>query len=135
MISILISAIACFILGFLFHGPLFGKTWMRLAKIVPTGQEKLSDMWPQMIWNFVGNIVAAGVLKMIIWISSYSAVMGDMTWYKGAILGFWLWLGFTAVWTSMDVIWMKKSFKLWLFDSVSFMVCIMVMGSILGVWK
>ncbi len=132
IITILISAAVCFIIGFLFHGPLFGKVWMKLANITPTGNEKFSDMWKQMLWNYIGCAVTAAILSMMIWIASYSTIMGIMTWYKGAIIGAWLWLGFVAVWTSMDVIWMKKSFKLWLFDSVSFLVSIAVMGAILA---
>ena len=34
----------------------------------------------------------------------------------------------------MEVIWMKKSFKLWLFDTVSFLLGIAAMGAILAVW-
>ena len=53
-----------FIIGFLFHGPLFGKLWMKLANIHPTGNEKLSDMIPQMVKNFLANIVCAYVIGM-----------------------------------------------------------------------
>jgi hypothetical protein len=54
-----------FIIGFLFHGPLFGKLWMRLADVHPTGEEKLSDMWVQMLLNLLANIVTAGVIALI----------------------------------------------------------------------
>ncbi len=132
--SIFVSAIGCFIIGFLFHGPLFGKTWMRLAKVTMPENPNFKDMLKPMFWNFLTNIVCASVLSMMIWIASYSSIMGPMTWYKGAIIGAWLWLGFTAMWTAIDVIWMKKYWKLWLFDSISFLACIVVMGAILGAW-
>jgi ABC-type phosphate/phosphonate transport system permease subunit len=34
--GVLISAVVAFILGFLAHGPVAGKLWMKLANIVPT---------------------------------------------------------------------------------------------------
>ena len=132
---ILISAAVCFVIGFLFHGPLFGKVWMRLAKITPTGNEKLSEMKAQMFWNYFSNVVQAFVLSGAIWISSYSAVIGEMTWYKGMIIGLCLWLGNVLTTTSIDVIWMGKSWKLWLFDNVSFAICSAVMGIILAIWR
>ena len=135
ILPILVSAVACFIIGFLFHGPLFGKAWMKLANVKMTGKPNFKKMLSPMFWNFVTNIVCASVLSMMIWIASYSDIMGPMTWYKGAIIGAWLWLGFVAMWTAMDVLWMKKSWKLWLFDSISFFVSIAAMGAILGGWR
>lgn len=47
-VSVFIAAIVAFILGFLFHGPISGKLWMKLANIHPTGNEKMSDMYGKM---------------------------------------------------------------------------------------
>lgn len=58
------SAVVAFVLGFLFHGPISGKLWMKLANIHMTGKEKLSDMIPQMVLNFVVNLVTATVMAM-----------------------------------------------------------------------
>jgi hypothetical protein len=55
LLSVFIAALSAFIIGFLLHGPILGKLWMRLANIHPTGNEKLKDMIPQMIWNFIVN--------------------------------------------------------------------------------
>lgn len=135
ILAILVSAGVMFVMGFLSHGPLFGKTWMRLAKITPTGNEKLSDMWGQMTWNYIMNIVIAIFINGAIWMVDSTLMFGDMTWYKGAVVALWLGVGFIVPSTSMDVIWMGKSWKLWLFDTVSFIVSMMVTGSILAVWK
>lgn len=135
ILAILVSALVSFIIGFLFHGPLFGKTWMRLAKITPTGNEKLSDMKWQMFWNYFVNVVCAVFINGAIWIVGATSMFGDITWYKGAIIALWLGVGFTIPWTSIDVIWMGKSWKLWLFDTASFLLCMMSMGAILAVWR
>ena len=64
LVSVFLAAVVAFVLGFLFHGPLFGTLWMKLANIHPTGKEKMSDMYGQMFWNFVVNLVTAFVIAM-----------------------------------------------------------------------
>ena len=55
--AITAAAVTAFILGFLFHGPLLGRVWMKLADVHPTGKEKFSDMVPQMLKNLLANFV------------------------------------------------------------------------------
>ncbi|MBP9822122.1 MAG: DUF1761 domain-containing protein [Candidatus Pacebacteria bacterium] len=135
ILAILVAAAVCFVVGFLIHGPLFGKLWMRLAKITPTGNEKMSDMYGQMFWNYAMNVVAAFVMSGIIWMASTSSMMVEITWYRGAILAAWLWLGFVVTNSSMNVIWMGQSFKLWLFDTLSALAGLVSMGIVLALWK
>lgn len=132
--SVLVAAIAAFIIGFLFHGPLFGKLWMRLADIHPTGNEKFSDMVPQMLWNLLVNIVTAYVLAAVYLFASTSPFMGGVGAWNGIVCAFWVWLGFIVTSTSIDVIWMGKSSKLWLFECVSSLVSICAMGAIIAKW-
>lgn len=132
--AVLVAAIANFIIGFMFHGPLFGKLWMKLANIRPTGKEKFSDMIPHMVKNFVANIVCAYVLAMFIFvIQSYYHNLGNIV--GGMGIAFFAWLGFLVTATSMDVIWMGKSTKLWLFEVVSSLVCFLAMGAIIAAWQ
>lgn len=133
ILAVIVAAAANFILGFLFHGPLFGKLWMKLANIHPTGNEKLSDMVPQMLKNFLANILCAYVLAMFIYIiSSYYNNVGNVI--GGMGIAFWAWLGFLVTSTSMDVIWMGKSKKLWLFEAIASLVSLLAMGAILAAW-
>ena len=133
-IAIIVAAVAAFIIGFLWHGPLFGKLWMQLANIHPTGKEKLVDMWKQMVSNMVSNLVIAFVLSgtfMLVFTSTY---MGEASVFRGAICAAWLWFGFVVTATSMDVIWMGKSWKLWLFEIACSFVSLVAMGAIIGAW-
>jgi len=127
-LAVLVAALANFVIGFLFHGPLFGKTWMRLANVTPTGNEKFSDMYGQMFWNLVANFVFAYVLAQMI---NFTGVVGVS---KGLIFAFWVWLGFVVTSSSMEVIWMKRSYKLWLFELSASLVSILAMGAIIAVW-
>ncbi len=133
-VSVFVAAIVAFILGFLFHGPVSGKLWMKLANIHPTGNEKLSDMLPQMFWNFVVNLVTAGVMAMIFALVFTSPLMGPATWFRGAIMGVWLWLGFLVTSSSIEVVWMGRSWKLWLFEAVCSLIVMATMGTILVSW-
>lgn len=132
--AVLVAALTAFVLGFLFHGPLFGKLWMKLADIHPTGDEKLSDMLPQLFWNFVVQFVTAFVLAGSLWLAFSSPLMGPPTWYRGAICGVWLWLGFLVTSSSIEVIWMGRSMKLWLFEAACSLVVMATMGAILASW-
>jgi len=129
LLAVLVAAAANFVIGFLFHGPLFGKTWMKLANVTPTGNEKFSDMYGQMFMNFVSNFVFAYVLAQIM---IYSGVMGVD---KGMIFSAWVWLGFLVTSSSMNVIWMKGSKKLWMFENIASLVSILAMGAILAGWN
>lgn len=135
LVAVGVAALVAFILGFLFHGPLLGKLWMKLADIHPTGNEKLSDMVPQMLWNLLANFVTAFVLAGVLWIAFSSPLMGEITWYKGAISAAWLWLGFLVTSSSVEVIWMGRSVKLWLFEAGCSLVTMLVMGAIIACWK
>lgn len=132
-VSVIVAAVVAFIIGFMFHGPLFGKLWMKLANIHPTGKEKFSDMVPQMLLNLVANIVTACILAMFINVTeSYYNNVGNI--YGGMGVAFWAWLGFLVTATSMDVIWVGKSKKLWLFEIVASLISFLAMGAILAGW-
>ena len=129
--AIVLAALATFIIGFLFHGPLFGKLWMRLANVQPTGNEKFSDMVPQLLWNLFVNLVTASIMSLLFLAIFTSPLIGEVTWYKGGIWGAWIWLGFIVTSSSINVIWMKQSWKLWLFECVASLVAFVAMGIIL----
>ncbi len=134
LFSVFAAAVASFVIGFLFHGPLFGKLWMKLAKVHPTGKEKFSDMIPQMLWNLLVNFITAFVMAGIFWLIFSSPLMGPATWFRGAILGVWLWLGFLVTSSAIEVIWMGRNYKLWLFEAVSSLVSMLAMGAIIAGW-
>jgi hypothetical protein len=132
--AVLVAALANFFIGFMFHGPLFGKMWMRLANVTPTGDEKFSDMIPQMAWNLLANIVFAYVLATI-YLSVVGALFKSPGLVTGLCVGFSIWLGFVVTSSSMEVIWMKRSVKLWLFELTASLVSILAMGAIIATWN
>jgi len=132
LLAVVLAAIAAFVIGFLFHGPLFGKLWMRLADIHPTGNEKFADMIPQMLWNLLSNLVTAYVLAVIYLFASTSSYLSGPGISTGIIVALWIWLGFLVTSSSIEVIWMKRSVKLWLFEVVASLVVMVTMGAIVA---
>jgi len=137
ILAILVAAAAMFIVGFLLHGPFFGKTWMRLAGIRPTGREKFSDMVPQMVWNYLANVLIAWVFAAVLSFIASLAVGTDLVFDgpRGALVAGWIWFGFLMPVSAYNVIWMKQSKKLWLFELSSQLASFLVMGAILGAWR
>jgi hypothetical protein len=131
--AVLVAAVVNFIIGFLFHGPVLGKTWMRLANVTPTGNEKFADMIPQMVKNLVVNFIFAYVLAMFYMFASPGGASTGGAW-NGMVTGFWVWLGFVVTTSSIEVIWMKRSHQLWLFECFASLVGILAMGAIIASW-
>jgi len=131
-IAVSIATIASFVLGFLFHGPVAGKLWMKLANIHPTGNEKFKDMIPQMLWNLLVQFVTAFIFAVIYLFASSSPYLGIEGIFGGVILAILLWLGFLVTSSSIEVIWMGRNYKLWLFEVVSSFIVMVTMGIIIA---
>ena len=134
LVPVLIAAITAFVLGFLFHGPVLGKVWMKLANIHPTGNEKFVDMIPQMLSNLLANLVTAYVLAVFYLLASTSPYLGATGALGGMICAKWVWLGFLVPSSAIEVIWMGRSVKLWLFEAGCSLVVMLAMGAIIGSW-
>ncbi len=132
LLAVLLAAVASFILGFLFHGPLLGKLWMKLANIHPTENEKLSDMIPQMLWNLFSNLVTALGLAIFYFLASSSPMLQGMGVWGGVACGLLVWAGFLVTSSSIEVIWMGKKPALWLFECGCSFVVMAVMSAIIG---
>jgi hypothetical protein len=58
--------------------------------------------------------------------------MGPATWFRGVIMGVWFWLGFLVTSSSIEVIWMGRSWKLWLFEAGCSLIVMAAMGAIIA---
>jgi hypothetical protein len=131
-IAVLVAAVVAFIIGFLMHGPVAGKLWMRLANIHPTGNEKFSDMYGKMFWNLVVNIVTAAALNVVYLLASTSPLVGGSSLMVGILSAIIIWLGFLVTSSSIEVIWMGRSKKLWLFEVFSSLLVMLSMGIVIA---
>src|SRR4051812_38000809 len=105
--AVIVAAVAAFVLGFLFHGPVGGKLWIKLADIHPTGNEKFKDMIPQMLWNLLSNLVTAYAVAVFYVLASSSSYLAKGAW-GGVEVALLAWLGFLVTSSSIEVIWMGR---------------------------
>ncbi len=128
-LAVIVAAVASMIVGSIWYGPLFGKTWMKLAGYTKKDLKKMS-LSPKQARGF-GFVVA---LVMAYVLSFFVDYVGATTIAAGAQLAFWIWLGFIATIQIGAVIWEGKSLKLFLLHTVSSLISLIVMAAILAVW-
>lgn len=134
MIAVLVGALAAFVVGFLIHGPIAGKLWLRLTGIVPTSNEKFSDMYGQMFWNFVVNVFTATGFAFVYTLAATSPLLSGPTLTLGLACGAIIWLMFLVPSSAIEVIWMGRSKKLWLFEVVSSFAVMMALATVVTLW-
>ena len=131
-LAIILAAVVAFIVGFLMHGPIAGKLWMRLANIVPTGNEKFSDMVPQMVWNLVANVFTAFVLYVVYFFANfYMVASSQFTVFIVPVALLWV---FAVAGSSMEVIWMGRKRNLWMFECFCSLLTLMAMGVVIAMF-
>lgn len=124
------------VLGFLWYGLLFGKSWMRMMGWDPNDTAKMEAMKKEAnkgyALMFIGSLVMAYVLAhALVFASVYTKTEGVAA---GLMVGFWNWLGFIAPVTLGSVLWEGKSWKLWVFNNAYNLVQLLVFGVILVSW-
>ena len=124
-IAVIVGAIVAYALGALWYSPvLFGKAWMKLSGV---GEPKKKGMAKSYVAGFATQLVTAFVL------SAFVGTLGASTATEGAIVGFWIWLGFLATTMFGMVLWENKPVKLYLISAVQVLVALKVMGAIVAV--
>ena len=139
VLAVLACAIAAMILGVLWYGPLFGKTWAQLmgwgSMTAEMLKEKQRGATPGYIASFVGALVMAYILShSIAFAASYPALASYSHLQVGLTTGFFMWLGFVAPVTVGTVFWDGRPWRLWFINAGYYLVQLLVMGTILALW-
>jgi len=134
LLSVLAAGIATMILGFVWYSPaLFAKPWMREMGYDLNDKAKLKEMQksagPTYGIAFLAGLVSAFMLAKILSITPIDTALYGMK------LGFGVWLGFVATAQLTGALFMKSSMKLFAINTGYQLVCYLVMGAILAVWK
>ncbi len=128
--SILVAALAYFVLGSLWYSVLFGKIWS--AEVEKTGvkltEPQKKDMTLKMIQTFVLNFLAAFCIAYLVFVSGVS------NWLAGLKLGLLCGIGFAAAAIAIAFTWESRSIKLLAIDSGYAIFGICICGIILSVW-
>lgn len=123
--AVLVAALANFVLGFLWYGPVFGKQWLSLTKMKVTDEDK--KMMPRKsAVMFVASLLMAYVL---FYFTAPAADLMEALQWAG-----WIWLGFIATVTLSGVLWKREPKALWVLDNGYRLVALLTMTAILYSW-
>ncbi len=128
-VSVLIGAGAAVVIGFLWYGPLFGKKWALLVGINP-------DTMKPSAKGIIGMVVTSLLMSYVlahsfVFASAYLQISGLSA---GLEAGFWSWVGFVAPVTVGVVLWENKPWTLWFINGGYYLVSLLVMGVVFGLW-
>lgn len=126
-LAVIVAALSSFMVGWIWYGPLFGKTWMKLHGFT---EEELKDssmsMPVIMVVNYIATALAALAIAMFIGPEA-TAGFGIFAGLMIAIL----WIGTSRL---NDVLYEKKPWGLFFINVGYNTVIYVIMGAILGAW-
>lgn len=130
IVAVLVAAIAAFVLGFLWYGPVFGNAWIRMMKIPKAEVDAMKAkgmgaMLPHMAAGFVQQIVIAGVLALLLARLGVADAMG------AAGLAILIWFGFVASIMLNTVLWENRKMDLYLFNITYHLVSLVLIAEVL----
>ncbi len=126
IVEIFAAAVAAFALGMLWHGPLFGKAWMKMTGYTAKSMKKMKcSPAKSMSLCFVSLLVVGYVLNLFL------LLLGASTLKHGLVAAGLLWLGFSAPVIFGGYLWENKSFKLTAFNAAYRLVELVVMAAVL----
>jgi hypothetical protein len=133
-LAILFAAVASMILGFLWYSPLlFAKAWTREMGYDPNDKTKMDEMrksaGPAYAGSTVASLLSAFTLALIL------HGMRAESLHFGVMASFHIWLGFVATVQFTGALFAKQSMKLFAINAGYQLVCYLVMGAILVLWK
>ena len=129
LLAVLVAAIVSMIIGYLWYGPLFGKYWMKLSGHSMASMKKMK-MTPMMAMflMFIGSLITAYILGVVVGLANAGTIA------EGAMVGFWVWLGFAMPLHAGVFLWEGKPVNLFWLNTFQYLITILIMASILAVW-
>lgn len=111
--GIVFAIVASFLIGFLWHGPLFGKKWMKFNKIPEPkpGEFTFSKMIPGFAASILMPLFQAAVLGRTFELLALAHIG------HAFLIGAIIWLPFTALALANEYAWAGKSFAHTCFDA------------------
>lgn len=134
LLAVLAAGVACMVIGFLWYSPmLFARPWTIAMGMDPDDKEKMAELQkdaPKLYsMAFVASLVAAFVLgKLFFRVDIFELPRALM--YSVAV-----WAGFVATVQLTGVLFSHKPLKVFFIDTGYQLLCYVVTGIILALWK
>lgn len=127
LMAILVATIVNMVVGFVWYSPmLFAKQW---SKLTGRKTDEMGDGASTYAITTLGAIIQSLIL------AHFVVYAGATTALKGAIVGFWLWLGFVAIPQKVNTLFAGTRKKLWAINTGYFLVVLLINGALFAVWK
>jgi hypothetical protein len=125
-VAVLVAAIVSMVLGAIWHGPLFGKVWMKAAGKTQKDIDGAKGEMPKMYAiTFIGALVTAYILAVFIgWAGANTIALA-------VILSFLIWLGFVVTSALGPVVWENRNQQLFLISVSYSFVSLIIMAAII----
>ncbi|MBS3050617.1 MAG: DUF1761 domain-containing protein [Candidatus Aenigmarchaeota archaeon] len=124
--AVLVASVVSIIVSFIWYGPIFGKTWMKLMKVMPKDAAKGKKQMPA---NTLGMFVAMLVMNFIL--ANLLDFAGALSVADALATGFMVWLGFIATVLFGNWIWSRGPSKLFAINVVHYLVILLVSSAII----
>ncbi len=135
-LAIFAATILSVVLGSLWYGPLFGKTWTKLMgwskSEMDKGAADKNAMMKSYGIQFVGSLIMMFVLAHALVFAKFYLHEDGIS--AGLSTGFWNWLGFIMPVSLTSVLWEGKPWKLWLINNGYNLVLLLAAGVLLSLW-
>jgi hypothetical protein len=133
-VAVFVAAVVAFVIGFLWHGPLFGKQWIALmgipqAKVDAMRAKGMGPMVPQMIAAVVQQLIIASV------ISRLATVIGVTGAVQAIVFAIFLWFAFIVTVQLNTVLWENRKMNLYLFTISYHLVSMIAVTLIVVLWR
>lgn len=130
-LAVLIAAVVNMAVGAYWYSPAgFGKQWAQLMGW--SDLSRMNDMkkgaGKSYAWMFVAALVMSFVLANVVRLAGATTVM------EGAMVGFWVWLGFVATVQIGSILWDMKPAKLFAINTAYSLVTLLINGALLAMW-
>jgi len=137
-LAVVVAALAAFFFGWIWHGPLFGKTWAALMKFPPDFRPTRQMMVRSMVLYLAGSLLTAYVLahSVEVWRPSVWKVGTDQgAGTYGFFAGLFTWIGFYVPMLLGGVAWEGRPWKLFGLNAAFHFVSLQIVGAILAFWR
>ena len=129
LLAVVVAAAAAFVMSSVWY-IVFGKERMKLLGNDPGAA---ADMRRMGIWKKLGEFVRGLVVAYVL--ARLVLLLGVADWRGAVQLGVWLWIGFPLMILVGSVMWDKRPWKLAAIHAGDWLVKILLMAVILGVWR
>jgi Protein of unknown function (DUF1761) len=126
-LAVFVSAIAFFILGWVWYDLLFGRTWMALTGHVQTSAGNMTPL-------FVGSFILGWALAYVIAIALADSSSPNPA-RHGVEFGIFMGLGIYGTMLGIDYLYEGRTIALWAINTGYVVVGMCVMGAIIGAWR